>query len=105
MRKTGDVVTPGPWGDAGSSSTMTWLATLLLDEGTDLMHMTEEELKRGTPVYVEAESDVLEVQRRMAHHHIRVLPVLSSGALIGVGDLVELAQRDDLVSGDDLLGS
>ncbi len=103
MRKTSEVVTPGPWGDAGSSNTMTWLAHLLLDEGTDLMHVTEEELKRGTPVYVEAESDVLEVQRRMAHHHIRVLPVLAAGALIGVVDLVELAQRDDLVSGDDLL--
>lgn len=103
MRKTGEVVTPGPWGEAGSSNTMTWLARLLLDEGTDLIHVTEEELKRGTPVYVEAESDVLEVQRRMAHHHIRVLPVLAAGALIGVVDLVELAQRDDLVSGDDLL--
>ena len=103
MRKTGEVVTPGPWGEAGASSTMTWLALLLLDEGTDLMHVTEEELKRGTPVYVEAESDVLEVQRRMAHHHIRVLPVLSDEVLVGVVDLVELAQRDDLMSGDDLI--
>lgn len=104
MRKTGEVVTPGPWGDTGSSNTMTWLARLLLNEGTDLMHITEEELKRGTPVYVEAETDVLEVQRRMAHHHIRVLPVLAADVLIGVVDLVELAQREDLVSGDDLLG-
>lgn len=105
MRKTGEVVTPGPWGESGTSDTMLWLARLLKDEGTDLMHVTEEELKRGTPVYVEAQSDVLEVQRRMAHHHIRVLPVLANGALIGVVDLVELAQRDDLVSGDDLMGA
>jgi CBS domain-containing protein len=67
------------------------------------MDVTEAELKRGTPVYVLADSDVLEVQRRMARHHIRVLPVLASEALIGVVDLVELARRDDLDSGGDLL--
>ena len=102
VRRTGDMVTPGPWSD-GSSDTMTWLATLLHEEGTDLMKVTEEELKRGTPLFVQADSDVLEVQRRMARHHIRMLPVLSDGALIGVVDLVDLARREDLDSGDDLL--
>ncbi len=102
MRTTSEIVTPGPWGE-GSSDTMTWLARLLCDEGMDLMDVTEEELKRGTPVYVQAESDVLEVQRRMARHHIRVLPVLSHDALIGVVDLVELARRDDLDQGGELL--
>lgn len=75
---------------------MGWLANLLSDEGVNLMDVTAEQLKRGTPVYVEAHSDVLEVQRRMAHHHIRMLPVLAGGAVIGVVDLVELAQREDL---------
>ncbi len=101
--RTSEVVTPGPWGDADSSKTMTWLANLLCEEGMNLMDVTEEELKRGTPVYVEADSDVLEVQRRMAHHHIRLLPVLAQGLLIGVVDLVELARREDLDAGDDLL--
>lgn len=103
MRETGDVVTPGPWMSEGSSDTMEWLARLLRDEGVDLMDVTEEQLKRGTPVYVQADSDVIEVQRRMAHHHIRMLPVLLQGALIGVVDLVELARRADLAAGDDLL--
>ena len=104
MRKTSEVVTPGPWGDDGNSSTMTWLAQLLTDEGVNLMDVTEEHLKRGTPVFVEAAADVVEVQRRMAHHHIRMLPVLSEGALIGVVDMVELARRDDLDSGGVLGG-
>lgn len=104
MRKTGEVVTPGPWGDDATSSTMTWLAKLLTDEGVNLMDVTEEQLKRGTPVFVEASADVVEVQRRMARHHIRMLPVLSKGALIGVVDLVELARRDDLDSGGVLGG-
>ncbi|HJR44093.1 MAG TPA: hypothetical protein VJ927_00655 [Actinomycetota bacterium] len=103
MRRTGEVVTPGPWASEGSSDTMEWLASLLRDEGVDLMDVTEEQLKRGTPVYVQASSDVVEVQRQMAMHHIRVLPVLSDGALIGAVDLLELAARDDLTAGDDLL--
>ena len=102
MRKTGEVVTPGPWVSDGSSDTMEWLARLLRDEAVDLMDVTEEQLKRGTPVYVQANSDVVEVQRRMARHHIRMLPVLQSDSLIGVVDLVELARRDDLTSGSDL---
>lgn len=100
MQRTGDVVTPGPWDELDSSGTMGWLASLLSEEGVNLMDVTEEQLKRGTPVYVQANSDVLEVQRRMAHHHIRMLPVLAEGAVIGVIDLVELAQRDDLGSAD-----
>lgn len=100
MQKTGDVVTPGPWGDVDPTGTMGWLANLLSEEGVNLMDITEEQLKRGTPVYVQANSDVLEVQRRMAHHHIRMLPVLADNAVIGVVDLVELAQRDDLGSED-----
>lgn len=104
MRKTSDVVTPGPWGDDASSSTMTWLAKLLTEEGVNLIDVTEEQLKRGTPVFVEASADVLEVQRRMARHHIRMLPVLADGSLIGVVDLVELARRDDLDSGGVLGG-
>ena len=102
MRKTGEVVTPGPWVSEGSSDTMEWLARLLRDEGVDLMDVTEEQLKRGTPVYVQASSDVVEVQRRMARHHIRMLPVLQLESLIGVVDLVELAGRDDLTSESDL---
>ncbi len=100
MQKTGDVVTPGSWGDVDPTGTMAWLANLLCEEGVNLMDVTEEQLKRGTPVYVQANSDVLEVQRRMAHHHIRMLPVLADNAVIGVVDLVELAQRDDLGSED-----
>lgn len=99
MRRTSDVVTPGPWGDDANSPTMTWLAQLLMSEGVNLIDVTEEQLKRGTPVFVEASADVVEVQRRMARHHIRMLPVLSDGALIGVVDLVELARRADLDSG------
>lgn len=53
-------------------------------------------LERGTPVYVHSDADVLEVQRLMAKNHIRMLPVVRAGRVLGVVDLVELAMREDL---------
>lgn len=73
-----------------------WLVRLLRDEGTDLMQAGEPELRRGTPVYVEASVPVGDVQRRMARYHIRMLPVLSEGEVLGIVDLVDLAMDDDL---------
>lgn len=86
----------GPW-DGAAPETLRWLAELLRGEGVDLSSVTSEDLKRGTAVYVEATAPAVEVQRRMAVHHIRVLPVLDGEALLGVVDLVELAGREDLV--------
>ena len=54
------------------------------------------DLERGTPVYVDADADVLDVQRLMAKNHIRVLPVVRDGKVQGVVDLLELAMREDL---------
>jgi len=88
-------VGPGPWKGA-APETLTWLAELLRDEGIDLSAATTADLARGTAVYVEAHAPVVEVQRLMALHHIRVLPVLAGDSLLGVVDLVELAARDDL---------
>ena len=66
-------------------------ARLLLEEGVDLLAATVQELARGTPVYVNALADVVAVQRRMAQHHIRTVPVLAGGRLIGCVDLLDLA--------------
>ena len=52
------------------------------------------ELDRGTPVYVEAGADVNEVQRRMAMSHIRSVPVVDQGYLLGLVDLMDLAMLD-----------
>lgn len=79
----------------GQSSTMEWLASLLQDEGVDLMQASEAELVRGTPVFVEAAAGVNEVQRRMAQKHIRRLPVVEDGCLVGIIDLVDLAMHSD----------
>ena len=84
-----------PW-EGAAPETLTWLAKLLHEEGVDLSSVTSEDLGRGTAVYVEADALAVEVQRLMALHHIRVLPVLADDALLGVVDLVELAGRDDL---------
>ena len=73
-----------------------WLASLLRSEGLDLLTIGSAGVPRGTPVYVEASACVLEVQRLMASNHIRSLPVLDSGQVIGFVDLVDLALTTDL---------
>ena len=90
-----DYVSAGPW-EGAAPETLAWLAKLLREEGVDLSSMTTADLRRGTAVFVEASAPAIDVQRIMALHHIRVLPVLAGGALLGVVDLVELAGRDDL---------
>lgn len=85
----------GPW-EGAAPETLSWLAKLLQDEGVDLSSVTSADLARGTPVYVGADAPAVEVQRLMALHHIRVLPVVADGSLLGVVDLVELARHDDL---------
>jgi CBS domain-containing protein len=89
-----DVIGTTDWSE-GSTSTMEWLASLLRDEGVDLMQASEDELTRGTPVFVEAAAGVDEVQRRMAKKHIRRLPVVEDGRLVGLVDLVDLAMHSD----------
>jgi CBS domain-containing protein len=96
--KLSEVVTPGPWEGTGSTDTVEWLARLLRADGVNLAAVTAEQIRRGTPVYVEADADLMEVQRLMALHHIRLLPVISDGVLMGVVDLVELARREDLTA-------
>jgi CBS domain-containing protein len=93
-RKVSQVISSKPWVDP-SSDGLEWLASLLKTEGVDLMCATFTELQRGTPVYVDGDADVLEVQRLMARNHIRSLPVVSAGTVIGVIDLLELAMMDE----------
>lgn len=83
------------WKDAPEDS-RTWLLRLLRDEGKDLMEAEQDELRRGTPVYANAEASLGEVQRRMALNHIRMLPVLGEDSVIGILDLVDLATEDGL---------
>lgn len=85
------------------SGSMTWLGRLLNEEGTDLMDEGLSSLRRGTPVYVHADAALLAVQRVMAQNHIRLLPVLEGGRVVGMLDLVALAEREDL-SPDDTVG-
>lgn len=87
----------GPGWDTTERSA-SWLGALLVEEGVDLLSVGEGGLDRGTPVYVHADADIVEVQRRMALNHIRMLPVVKGGAVIGVVDIVELALREDLVA-------
>jgi len=83
-----------------SSATLAWLAELLRDEGVDLMDASDGALRRGTPVYVHADADVVDVQRRMAQSHIRRLPVVKDDQLVGIVDLLDLARIEDLAPGE-----
>src|ERR687895_486753 len=94
----GDVVAAKRWADT-SSGVFEWSARCLRSDGVDLVAATPGELARGTPVYVEASADVLEVQRVMATNHIRSVPVLDNGSVVGVVDLVELAMMTDAEEG------
>ena len=100
-RKVSEVIASKPWSDP-SSDTLEWLASLLKSEGVDLMCATFTELQRGTPVYVEGAADIVEVQRLMARNHIRSLPVVRAGVVIGIVDLLELAMMDEDLPGIDL---
>ncbi|CAN5149285.1 hypothetical protein BH20ACT22_BH20ACT22_12810 [soil metagenome] len=71
------------------------LGRFLYREGINLLNTASHELRRGTPVYVDADADVLEVQRLMAEKHVRMLPVVRGGQFLGLVDLVELALRDE----------
>jgi CBS domain-containing protein len=53
--------------------------------------ITAGQLARGTPVWVDADSDVSEVLRLMAQHAIRRLPVLDGQRLVGMISEADLA--------------
>jgi CBS domain-containing protein len=80
---------------------------LLLEEGVDLLAAdAADQLKRGTPVYVHARADVYDVQRQMALKHIKLVPVLRDGEVVGLVDLMDLVtmQAHEGGAGGDLLG-
>ncbi len=87
-----DVMATRRW-TGTAPETLEWLGALLREEGVDLTQATASDLARGTPVYAEAGADLMEIQRLMARNHIRRLPVLQEGKLLGVVDLVEIALR------------
>ncbi len=94
--KIREVVTPW-WADAPSEEHR--LALLMQQEGIDLKDASGKELARGTPIYVLGDTDLIEVQRLMARNHIRRLPVIDGGELIGIVDLVDLALSDQEAAG------
>jgi len=57
---------------------------------------------RAEPVCGEGDADIVEVQRLMARNHIRSLPVVRGGVVIGIVDLLELAMMDEDLPGVDL---
>lgn len=79
-----------------SSTELSNLVALLRSEGSDLSSIEDCEMVRGTPVYVEADADLFEVQKMMARCHIRSVPVLSGERVVGFLDILELAGREDL---------
>ena len=91
-RTIGELVSEG----AVQSDTMDWLARLLCSEGVNLMEVPDGELERGTPVYVEASADAIAVQRAMARLHIRRLPVVGDETLVGIVDILDLANSESL---------
>ncbi len=70
-------------------------AQLLREYGVDLalIDPSEVPLKRGTPVYTEADADAEIIERRMLLAHIRILFVLDEERILGVIDLVDLIDR------------
>lgn len=70
------------------------LGALLLEHGVDLASFpSPARLERGTPVFVDASADPVDVQRRMAEGHVRMLFVVDEGKVIGTVDLAVLSER------------
>ena len=72
------------------------LGSFLKDQGVDLCSAERPAaLERGTPVYVDAHADPIDVQRRMAQAHVRMLFVLDEEVeeVIGIVDFRDLARR------------
>lgn len=53
-------------------------------EGRDPETMTAQELARGTPIWVDAGSDISDALRLMEQHKIRRLPVIDNHRLVGM---------------------
>jgi CBS domain len=91
----GEAIAANRWVESGAG-TLEWLAEFLHREGVNLMDLCPQDFERGTPVYVDARADIVEVQRLMARNHIRTLPIVESDRLLGVLDLVEVALLNEI---------
>jgi hypothetical protein len=89
-----ELVTPG----AVDQESLERLGPFLLEHGVDLVAVAAPSaLERGTPVYVDADADPLEVQRRMALAHVRMLFVLDDGVVVGAVDAADLCERAESI--------
>lgn len=90
-----DLLSPG----TGEIADVERLGRFLVEHGVDLAAApAPADLPRGTPVYVDVRADPLEVQRRMAQAHVRMLFVLDDGVVAGVVDAAELARRAEALA-------
>lgn len=74
---------------------MTRLGPLIREHGVDLCNTRLPlSLDRGTPIYVTTGADPIEVQRRMAEAHAKMLFVLDAdNAVVGIIDMWDLITR------------
>ena len=73
-----------------------WLGGFLLDQGVDLASIpSPATLEPGTPVYVMATADPVDVQRWIAQAHLRMLFVVDAGRVVGIVDVPDLIERAD----------
>ena len=90
--KMTDLVSP----QAMDVADLQWLGAFLVDHGVDLATTSSPEtLESGTPVYVDAAADPVDIQRRIAQAHVRMLFVIDDGTVIGVVDTADLIERAD----------
>ncbi len=90
--KMTDLVSP----QAMDVADLQWLGGFLLDHGVDLATTpAPETLESGTPVYVDVAADPVDVQRRIAQAHVRMLFVIDDRMVVGVVDAADLIERAD----------
>ncbi|WP_267245277.1 CBS domain-containing protein [Streptomyces sp. PR69] len=61
--------------------------------GRDPSRVTAEEMAKGTPRWIEADSDVEAVLNEMENHQIRRLPVIENKRLVGMISEADLAKH------------
>ncbi len=71
------------------------ITTRVVAEESDLASISVRDVASTGPVCVEADSDLDEALRLMAHHQVRRLPVIEDGRLIGVLAQADVAHEEE----------
>jgi CBS domain-containing protein len=81
------------------------IAVKVVAQGKDPGATEVAELAEGTPIWVEADSDIDRAVELMAEHNVRRLPVIEDHRLVGIISQADIARRAPAPEAGDLVAS